>query len=115
MSALNGVQSDILILQNIKCQTLEIKDDKNLGKKLDFKDITFPFKIRDIHKIEKKKSISIRVFGYENKEKHPIYKPKIFCKEKHVDLLLIGKEGKRQIIFKNNLPICDIFGNPYIY
>ena len=54
MSALNGVQSDILILQNIKCQTLEIKDDKNLGKKLDFKDITFPFKIRDIHKIEKK-------------------------------------------------------------
>ena len=54
MNALNGVQSDILILQNIKRQTLEIKDDKNLGKKLDFKDITFPFKIRDIHKIEKK-------------------------------------------------------------
>ena len=54
MNALNGVQSDILILQNIKCQTLEIKDDKNLGKKLDFKDITFPFKIRDIHKKKKK-------------------------------------------------------------
>ena len=113
MNALNGVQSDTLILQNIKFQILEIKDDKNLGKKLDFKEIKLSSKIRDIHKIEKK-SISIRVFGYENKEKHQIYKPKICCKETHVDLLLLGKEGKRQIIFKNNLPICDIFGNPYI-
>ena len=84
-----------------------------MGKKLDFKEIKLSSKIRDIHKIEKK-SISIRVFGYENKEKHQIYKPKICCKETHVDLLLLGKEGKRQIIFKNNLPICDIFGNPYI-
>ena len=77
-----------------------------MGKKLDFKEIKLSSKIRDIHKIEKK-SISIRVFGYENKEKHQIYKPKICCKETHVDLLLLGKEGKRQIIFKNNLPICD--------
>ena len=30
----------------------------------------FLVKIRDIHKIEKKNSIGISVFGYENKEKY---------------------------------------------
>ena len=44
--------------------------DKDFAKKLDFKDIQFPVKIRDTHKIEKKDSISINVFGYENREKH---------------------------------------------
>ena len=49
------------------------KADKDFAKKLDFKDIKFPVKIRDIHKIEEKYSIGISVFGYENKEKFPIY------------------------------------------
>ena len=49
-------------------------------------------KIRDIHKIEKKNSISINVFGYQYKEKYPIYVSKQCCEEKHVDLLLI-REG----------------------
>ena len=48
------------------------KAEKDFAKKNDFKDITFPVKIRDIHKIEKKNSIGISLFGYENKEKHPI-------------------------------------------
>ena len=42
------------------------KADKDFAKKLDFKDIIFPVKIRDIHKIEKKNSTGISVFGYEN-------------------------------------------------
>ena len=45
-------------------------------KKLDFKDIKFPIKVRDIHKIEKKKKkkyIGIIVFGYGIKKKQPIY------------------------------------------
>ena len=67
------------------------KSDKDFAKRLDFKDIKFPVKIRDIHKIEKKSSIGNSVFGYENKEKHPIYVSKKCCKEKHVDLLLRGK------------------------
>ena len=46
------------------------KVDKDFAKKLDFKDTTFPVKIRDTHKIEKKISISISIFGYENKEKY---------------------------------------------
>ena len=55
----------------------------------------FPVKIRDIRKIEKKNSIGISVFGYENKEKHPIYLSKNCYKEKHVNLFLTGAEWKR--------------------
>ena len=36
--------------------------DKDFGKRLDFKDIKFPVKIRDIYKIEKKNSIGITPF-----------------------------------------------------
>ena len=50
--------------------------DKDFAKRLDFKDIKFLVKIRDIHKIEKNSFISFNVFGYENKEKYPIYVPK---------------------------------------
>ena len=49
------------------------KADKDFTKTLDFKDINFSVKIRDIHKIENKNFISISVFGYENKEKYSIY------------------------------------------
>ena len=73
------------------------KTDKKFGKKFDFKSIKFPVKISDIHKFEKKtkNSIGISVFGYKNKEKYLIYVSKKCFEEKHVDLLLIGKEGKR--------------------
>ena len=59
----------------------------------------FPVKITDIHKIKKKHKnfIGISVFGYENKENHPIYVSKKCCEEKRVDLLLIG-EGKKQYV-----------------
>ena len=58
----------------------------------------FPVKIRDIPKIEKNNFIDIIVFGYENNEKHPIYVSKKCCEEKHVDLLLIGEDGKKHYI-----------------
>ena len=64
------------------------KADKDFAKKLDLKNIKFPFKVRDIHKIEKKNSIGISVFHYQNKEKHSIYVSKKCGEEKHVDLLL---------------------------
>ena len=69
--------------------------DKEFAKNLDFKNINFPVKIRDIHKIEKDNYIGISVFGYENREKRPVYVSKKCCAEKHVDVLLIGEEGKR--------------------
>ena len=59
-----------------------------------FKDIEFPVIIGDIHKLEKKNSIDISIFGHENKEKCPIYVSKKCCEEKHVDLLFIGKGEK---------------------
>ena len=74
------------------------KAGKDFAKRLDFKDIKFPVKIRDINKIEKKNSIGISVFGYGNKENHPIYITKKCYKEKHVDLLLVGEEGKRHCL-----------------
>ena len=60
-----------------------IKVYNDFAKRLDFKGITFPVKIRDIHKIEKKKkkksSICNSVFGYENKGNYPIYVSKQYC------------------------------------
>ena len=49
------------------------KAAKDFAKMLDFKDINFPVNIRDIHQIEKKNSIGISDFRYDNKEKYPIY------------------------------------------
>ena len=66
------------------------KDDKNFAKTLNFKDIGFPVKIRDIQKIENKNSIAISVFGYENEEKYPTCISTKCCKEKHLALLMIG-------------------------
>ena len=55
------------------------KTDKDFSKGLDFKDIQFPVKTRGTHEIEKKNSISISVFGYENKEKYLVYVSKECC------------------------------------
>ena len=71
------------------------KADEDFAKRLDFKNIKFPVKTRDICKIEKKNSIYISVFCYKNKWNIPIYLSKECCEEKHVDLLLIG-EGERK-------------------
>ena len=70
------------------------KADKDFARRLDFREIKFPVKTREIYKIEKKNSIGISVFGYENKEKHPIYVSKNCCQEKHLGLLLKAKKSK---------------------
>ena len=49
------------------------KSDNDSTKNLDFNDIKFPVKVRDILTMKKKNSIWISAFGYENKEKHPKY------------------------------------------
>ena len=58
----------------------------------------FPVKARDIHKIKKKNSFRVSVFGYENKEKHPIYVSKKCCEDTHVDLLMIGEGQKKHYV-----------------
>ena len=49
---------------------------------------------------KKKKCTSISIFGYQNKEKHPIYVPKITFK-RYVDLLLIDGEGKSHVLIED--------------
>ena len=94
------------------------KADQEFGKKLDFKNIKFPVKIRDIHKIEKRIPSALVLFGHKNKEKRPIYVPKKRCEKKHVDFQektekdrrrkrwkiykkLIGEERKRHLLIKD--------------
>ena len=74
------------------------KPDKGFAKRLNFKDIKFPVKTRDIDKIEKKNSIGISVSGYENKVKYPIYVSKKCCKDKHVHLSLICEGEKKHYV-----------------
>ena len=80
----------------IFCRSLPQQESQNLNllKKCDFKNMKFPVKIRVIHKIGKKNSIGISVFGYKNKEKYLIYVSKKYYVEKNIELLLIGEEGK---------------------
>ena len=72
----------------------------------------FPVRIRDILKIEKKNSISISVFAYEKKEKHLIYVSKKCYEKKHVDLSLIGEEGKIMELYYN---YTSNHGKKYFY
>ena len=67
------------------------KFDKLYGGKLHFKDINFPVKVRETHKIKRKKSHQNWCFC--------LYKNiKSMCKksfaDKYVDLLLIGERKK---------------------
>ena len=77
------------------------KAKKDFVKRLDFKDIKFLAKIRDVHKIEKKNSIAISVFDNEIKQRYPIHVSEKCCKEKHVDLVLIAKIKKHCVLIND--------------
>ena len=85
------------------------KAAKDFTIKLDFKNKKFPLQIRDIHKIGKRNSIENRSFVYQ--EKHATHVPKKCYKEKQVDVLLVGKKGKRHYVFSKMLilPCMIIF------
>ena len=57
--------------KTVTLQTIIQQELEKLAKDLreSFKNIKFPVKIRDIHKVEEKYCISISVFACENKEK----------------------------------------------
>ena len=77
------------------------KTDKQYIKKLDYSSIEFPVTVKQINKIEKQNNISINLFGYEEKQKFPIY----ISKEKyqdHMELLLITEgENKHYVLIKD--------------
>ena len=92
MNAPNGLQSDIETLQIL---TQQESEKQEFAGKRDSNNIKYPVKIKNIHKIKKKNnSISIGVFGYENKGKHTMYVSRRCCEEKYMDLLLIEEERK---------------------
>ena len=49
------------------------KCDKKYVEKLDYSGIEFPVSVKQYNKIEKQNNIRVNVFGYEEKQKHPIY------------------------------------------
>ena len=56
------------------------KSDEKLADKLHFEDRKFPVKIEDIHKVKKRKSLRISVFGCKNKKKIYLSKKSIYQK-----------------------------------
>ena len=52
-----------------------------------------------IHKIKQKYSISINVFRYEDKAKHPIYVSKKISQDKNMLIYYLGDENKRHYVF----------------
>ena len=77
------------------------KTDKEYIEKLDYSSIEFPVTVKQINKIEKQNDICINLFGYEEKQKFPIY----ISKEKyqdHMELLLITEgENKHYVLIKD--------------
>ena len=77
------------------------KTDKQYIEKLDYSSIEFPVTVKQINKIEKQNNICINLFGYEEKQKFPIY----ISKEKyqdHMELLLITKgKNKHYVLIKD--------------
>ena len=77
------------------------KTDKNFIKQLDYSNIEFPVTVKQINKIEKQNNIRINLFGYEEKQKFPIY----ISQEKfqdHMELLLINKDKKNHYVLIKN-------------
>ena len=73
--------------------------NKDFAKRSDFKDIKVSKNWRHSGNWKTwKNSVSISVFGYENKEIYPIYLSKKHCEDKHVVLLVIGEDGKRHYV-----------------
>ena len=65
------------------------------ASQLKYDKINFPVKLNQVNKIEKQNSISINIFGYENKHPFPLY----ISKEKydnHMDLLLITETKHKE-------------------
>ena len=89
-----------LLPQNKDPQRIK-KCDKKYVEKLDYSGIEFPVSVKQYNKIEKQNNIRVNVFGYEEKQKYPIY----LSKEKFnhcLNLLLITEgEKKHYCLLKN--------------
>ena len=77
------------------------KTDKAFVNNLNYQGIEFPVTIKQYNKIEQQNKIRINVFGYEEKQKYPIY----VSKEKYEDcmnlLLITENENKHYVLIKD--------------
>ena len=77
------------------------KSDKAFIENLDYSGIEFPVTTKQYNKIEKKNEININVFGYEEKQKYPIYVSKEKYKD-HINILLITEnENNHYVLIKD--------------
>ena len=76
--------------QNKDADTIK-KQDKEIAKTLDYRDIKFPMKAGDYNIIEERFNINVNVFGYENRV-FPLYVSKKF-NEQVLNVLLIGDKN----------------------
>ena len=88
------------------------KSDKAFIENLNYSGIEFPVTTKQYNKIEKQNEININVFGYEEKQKYPIY----VSKEKYEDcmnlLLITENENKHYVLIKDfNKFMYDITNN----
>lgn len=68
---------------------------------LDFTDITFPVRVNDVLKFEKKNGISVNVFGYEKQEVYPLHLTKMRG-VRHANVLVINKgDNSHYCLIKN--------------
>ncbi|XP_068704228.1 uncharacterized protein [Montipora foliosa] len=82
------------------------KSDKAFIENLNYSGIEFPVNTKQYNKIEKHNEININVFGYEEKQKYPIY----VSKEKYEDcmnLLLITENENKHYCFSSERVLTD--------
>ena len=77
------------------------KSDKAFIQNLDYQGIEFPVTIKQINKIEKQYIININVFGYDGKQKYPIYVSKEKCEDCMNLLLITENENKHYVLIKD--------------
>ena len=73
------------------------KEDKKMINELNYEGIEFPVSQKHYNKVEKRNSIRINVFGYENGQPFPIHISKETF-EDQMNLLLITKDGKKHYV-----------------
>ena len=77
------------------------KSDKQYVSNLNYDGIEFPVATKHYNKIEKQNEININVFGYEDKQKYPIFVSKEKY-DKEMNLLLITEnENKHYVLIKD--------------
>ena len=73
------------------------KEDKKMINELNYNGINFPLSQKHYNKVEKRNSIRINVFGYEDGQPFPIHNSKETFKDQ-MNLLLITKDEKKHYV-----------------